>query len=128
MKKENIKTGDSVKAAMKIEAGNETQTSGAGYEPLNNTGEDEEQDADISPAELALLDRAGSTDKDDQQLENATLDNKDNDGELLNVSSSAEDKTGRDLDIPGSEDDDDMEDIGEEDEENNSYSLSGNSD
>lgn len=128
MKKENIKTDDSVKTAMKIETSNEIQTSAAGQEPLNDTGEDGEQDADISPAELALLDSAGSTDKDDQQLENATLDNKDNDGELLNVSSYAVDKTGRDLDIPGSEEDDDLEDIGEEDEENNPYSLSDNND
>lgn len=31
----------------------------------------------------------------------------------------------KDLDIPGTEDDDDMEDIGSEDEENNFYSLGG---
>ena len=33
--------------------------------------------------------------------------------------------TGDDLDIPGSEDDDANEEIGEEDEENNYYSLGG---
>jgi len=33
--------------------------------------------------------------------------------------------TGDDLDVPGSEDDDKNEDIGEEDEENNYYSLGG---
>lgn len=33
--------------------------------------------------------------------------------------------SGRDLDVPGSELDDDMEDIGSEDEENNYYSLGG---
>jgi len=33
-----------------------------------------------------------------------------------------------DLDIPGTELDDDLEDIGEEDEENNYYSLSDNDD
>src|SRR5512133_468516 len=33
-----------------------------------------------------------------------------------------------DLDIPGAELDDDLEDIGEEDEENNYYSLSDNDD
>ena len=31
--------------------------------------------------------------------------------------------SGNDLDVPGSEDDDANEEIGEEDEENNSYSL-----
>jgi len=35
------------------------------------------------------------------------------------------DKTGGDLDIPGSELDDQQEDIGSEDEENNYYSLGG---
>jgi hypothetical protein len=33
--------------------------------------------------------------------------------------------SGDELDVPGSEDDDDMENIGEEDEENNSYSIGG---
>jgi len=33
--------------------------------------------------------------------------------------------TGRDLDVPGSELDDAMEDVGSEDEENNYYSLGG---
>ncbi|HEY6160249.1 MAG TPA: hypothetical protein VI112_03475 [Bacteroidia bacterium] len=36
-----------------------------------------------------------------------------------------DDMTGEDLDVPGAELDDDMEDIGEEDEENNYYSLGG---
>jgi len=34
-----------------------------------------------------------------------------------------DDKTGSDLDIPGAELDDDMEDVGSEDEENNYYSF-----
>jgi len=38
------------------------------------------------------------------------------------------DDSGRDLDIPGSELDDKMEDIGNEDEENNYYSTGGNAD
>jgi hypothetical protein len=37
----------------------------------------------------------------------------------------AESLTGNELDIPGAEDDDEMEEIGEEDEENNYYSLGG---
>lgn len=36
------------------------------------------------------------------------------------------DESGQNLDIPGSELDDDLEDIGSEDEENNYYSLSDN--
>jgi hypothetical protein len=35
------------------------------------------------------------------------------------------DFSGQDLDVPGSELDDDKEEIGSEDEENNSYSLGG---
>lgn len=34
-------------------------------------------------------------------------------------------KTGKDLDVPGSELDDDMENVGSEDEENNYYSIGG---
>jgi len=57
---------------------------------------------------------------DDEQLRAASLDNSDNDGELLNEKTPV---SGSDLDVPGSEDDDADEEIGEEDEENNSYSY-----
>jgi len=60
--------------------------------------------------------------KDDQNLKKAQLDNTDEDGELLNERVNV---SGSDLDIPGSEDDDANEELGEEDEENNSYSLDG---
>jgi len=60
--------------------------------------------------------------KDEENLENAQLDNTDEDGELLNEQV---DISGSDLDIPGSEGDDAQEEIGEEDEENNSFSLDG---
>ena len=39
-----------------------------------------------------------------------------------------EDISGDDLDVPGTDLDDDMEDVGSEDEENNYYSLSDNQD
>ncbi|SIS63323.1 hypothetical protein SAMN05421786_101639 [Chryseobacterium ureilyticum] len=39
-----------------------------------------------------------------------------------------EDKLDKGLDIPGADEDDDMEEIGEEDEENNYWSLSDNAD
>ena len=78
-------------------------------------------DTDITPEERALLDAAGEDDEE-RGLHRAELDDTDDEGELLNEVTSASDKTGRDLDVPGSGDDDDMEDIGEEDEENNSYS------
>jgi len=58
--------------------------------------------------------------KDDDNLRQAQLDNRDEEGELLNEKV---DVSGSDLDIPGSEEDDDDEELGEEDEENNSFSL-----
>jgi hypothetical protein len=57
---------------------------------------------------------------DDEQLNTAAPDSTDDDGEKLNESS---DMSGRDLDVPGRENDDADEKIGEEDEENNSYSI-----
>ncbi len=56
---------------------------------------------------------------DDEQLNIADLDNVDDDGTTLNEKT---DRSGSDLDVSGSEDDA-GEVIGEEDEENNSYSL-----
>ena len=128
MKKENVKTDESVKTGMKIEPESDSISSGNNENLLNDSEDEEDEETDISPEELELLDASGITGEDDEQLRTAELDNKDNDGELLNVSSSADDKTGRDLDVPGSGEDDDMEDIGEEDEENNPYSLSDNND
>ena len=42
-----------------------------------------------------------------------------------NMKDFREDKSGNDLDIPGSELDDEQENIGSEDEENNGYSIGG---
>jgi len=61
--------------------------------------------------------------KDDNELKRSQLDDTDDDGTPLNEKSSASDQSGRDLDVPGADEDDDNEDIGEEDEENNEYSL-----
>lgn len=84
-----------------------------------------DRDNNVSPAEKKLLSRAGTSGytEDEQQLLKARLDNTDEDGELLNEGGFGEDLSGDDLDIPGAEDDDTDEAIGEEDEENNSYSL-----
>ena len=81
-------------------------------------------DTDISAEERNLLDESLDKDisGDDLVLKNAELDNMDEDGELLNEESSADDISGGDLDIPGASDDDEDELIGEEDEENNDYS------
>ena len=79
-------------------------------------------DNDILPQELELLDKAGADDPtaDDIAANDILLDDTDDDGDKLNESL---DLTGEELDVPGSEDDDDLETIGGEDEENNPYSL-----
>jgi hypothetical protein len=70
----------------------------------------------------ALKDAAEKTTgmADEEALQQAQLDQRDEDGELLNEKT---DRSGKDLDVPGSEEDDADEEIGEEDEENNSFSL-----
>lgn len=81
-------------------------------------------ETDISPVERSLLDESieNSMTQDSINLSRAKLDNTDDDGTPLNEKSSADDMSGEDLDVPGSEADDENEEIGEEDEENNNYS------
>jgi hypothetical protein len=88
-----------------------------------NTPED--MGANISPEERSLLDESieNSLTQDNLELKHSSVDTTDDDGELLNENSAAFDVSGSDLDVPGAEDDDMNEEIGEEDEENNSYSL-----
>ena len=62
-----------------------------------------------------------STDADSDITEEDLIALGEKDAQLEN----AEKLTGDDLDIPGAEADDDNEEIGEEDEENNYYSLGG---
>ena len=88
--------------------------------------EDTLNENDITEQEKYLLDNAGDAEEDDAALSKSILENTDEDGEELNVSSN--DLSGEDLDVPGASADDDNEDIGSEDEENNSYSLSDNQD
>jgi hypothetical protein len=87
-------------------------------------------DGDVSPDERSTLANIDNrrADSEDEVLSEAALDNVDEDGTLLNEKSSRRDQVGDDLDVPGSEDDDADEAIGEEDEENNDYSLSDNND
>jgi hypothetical protein len=76
----------------------------------------------VTDSEKELLQRSSESmsTTDDQQLIYATLDTTDEDGTPLNEKAN---RSGTDLDVPGSEQDDLNEKIGEEDEENNSYSL-----
>jgi hypothetical protein len=86
-------------------------------------------DADVSETERTVLKRADEDmpDEDDPLLRRAELDSTDNEGDLLNEGSLATDVSGGDLDMSGTDADDKMENIGEEDEENNDYSLGSDS-
>lgn len=90
-------------------------------------GEDEigqNNDTNVSRQERELLRDAETLDNaDDEDLKRARLDDRDFEGEKLNEKTTQD---GKDLDVPGQEADDNNEDIGEEDEENNEYSLGDN--
>src|SRR6187401_3635161 len=104
----------------------DTTISSADEEANKLLGTDEDilmdKESNVSNTERDLLQRSSESmaTLDDEQLNAAALDKTDDDGEKLNESS---DMSGRDLDVPGSEDDNADEKIGEEDEENNSYSI-----
>ena len=92
---------------------------------LLDTDEDiaADKDANVSNTERELLQRSSESmaSKEDEQWRESQLDKTDDEGVALNEKVNV---SGSDLDVPGSEDDDANEEIGEEDEENNSYSLS----
>ncbi|MEO6611378.1 MAG: hypothetical protein ABIT05_04570 [Chitinophagaceae bacterium] len=101
-------------------------------EPLNKqplqTGQDEiDETSGVSREEAALLEKSSVSQAgpDDEAWDRSTLDNTDEDGEELNEENEF---SGKDLDVPGAEDDDEAEETGGEDEENNSYSLGGDKD
>ena len=83
-----------------------------------------DKDAEITPVERSVLEDSFSIgdSREEDQLKRSELDSTDEDGTPLNEKSSGEDMSGEDFDIPGAEDDDADEVIGEEDEENNGYS------
>lgn len=91
---------------------------------LLNTDNDETFDdntGNVTKEEEKLLEQSSLSTSlpDDQNLIRAKLDETDEEGALLNEKITP---GGKDLDVPGSESDDENEEIGEEDEENNAYS------
>ena len=82
----------------------------------------QQYDTNVTPDEKELLKRSAESmaTRDDLQLQQAKLDQTDNEGTALNENT---DRSGKELDVPGSEEDDANEEIGEEDEENNPFSL-----
>jgi hypothetical protein len=81
--------------------------------------------SNVSAEEAALLQEATdyNSDEDDKIIRASALDSTDEDGDPLNERGFRNAYSGDDLDVPGSEDDDADEEIGEEDEENNAYSV-----
>ncbi|MBK6967235.1 MAG: hypothetical protein IPH20_25900 [Bacteroidales bacterium] len=65
------------------------------------------------------------TDLDPEDLSREIDSNQANDSESFILDNSMEKNAGSNLDVPGSELDDELEDIGSEDEENNYYSIGG---
>jgi hypothetical protein len=86
-------------------------------------------DSNVSRTEKEDLRRAANDmPGDDENLRKAALDNTDNDGTPLNEGSFKKNISATDLDIPGATLDDADEAIGEEDEENNDYSMGADND
>lgn len=86
-------------------------------------------DSNVSDEEKKTLGRTfNDMPGDDENLREAALDNRDEEGDELNEESFKNNISASDLDIPGEELDDANENIGEEDEENNDYSLGGDND
>lgn len=86
-------------------------------------------EADLSANDQSMLEGADNfrPTEDANNLRRASLDNTDFEGDRLNEAGFGEEQSGADLDIPNSETDDANESIGEEDEENNAYSLGSDS-
>jgi hypothetical protein len=84
-------------------------------------------EADITAEDREMLERGDDymPTRDEDKLARASMDNTDFDGEPLNEGGFGTERTGSDLDTSGVDEDDAMENIGEEDEENNQYSLGG---
>ncbi|MEO6831703.1 MAG: hypothetical protein ABI378_05215 [Chitinophagaceae bacterium] len=98
--------------------------------PKPKNAEDAEDKADdVTGEDIEMLSASDQNrDMNDLDEEEPVLDMTDNDGDPLNERAGRYGKAGADLDVPGSEADDADENIGEEDEENNYYSLGGDKD
>jgi hypothetical protein len=98
--------------------------------------DDDDEDVDVeyimgtegdvhSDERRALEDETYMPTRDENNLRNARMDNTDFHGENLNEKGFGDERSGKDLDVPGTSADNRNEEIGEEDEENNEYSLGG---
>jgi hypothetical protein len=118
----------------KMESFSDTTISSADEEGDDLFEDEPDEDADlimsddenVSEEEKSILENAAKDmpTEDNSRLRAAGLDDEDSEGDTLNEASSG---AGGDLDTSGVDDDDAMENIGAEDEENNTYSLGGDS-
>lgn len=106
------------------------EKTGAPQSPFNDTVDDRDDevnivpgtDADVTDEDLRALDAAEQNmdTMDSSNLVHSSLDNADEDGDLLNENSSlVDDMSGSGLDVP------ENERVDEDDEENDFYSLGG---
>lgn len=91
-------------------------------EDTDNQGE---SDADVSPEERATLQNMFMPTDDEVSLQRSALDTTDFDGDQLNQDSFGEVLSGDDLDIPEETDESETTAMGQGDEENKYYSLGG---
>jgi len=113
----------------------DTTISSADEEGANVFDKDDEEnlrqtgnDADVSRNERTALEQIDyMPTRDEDNLVNARMDNVDFQNEPLNERSFGEERSGRDLDIPGNIDETTTDALGQGDEENKHYSL-GSSD
>jgi hypothetical protein len=105
-------------------AGNRGSNERSGDDP-DITNDSVSPESDVTADEKTMLEEtAVNVDStDNENLLRAKLDNTDFEGEKINEEIGV---SGSDLDIPGADLDDANEEIGEEDEENNAYSLGDN--
>ncbi len=83
-------------------------------------------EADVSRDERIALERTDRQfSEDNLNLQRASLDNRDFDGERLNEKGFGQETSGNDLDVPGNTDENETDLPAQDDEENKLYSLGG---
>ena len=106
--------------------GEATEQRGDTIDRARNSDENIDPETDVTAEDVAMLTAADQNrDMDDPDSEESMLDTTDEDGDPLNQPRGSYGTIGADLDVPGSESDDGNENVGDEDEENNYYSLGG---
>lgn len=89
-----------------VENSNDAYPANVNYPPGEDIYARDKEETEIDPEDISKT----KANIDDSKFNEKTFD---------------QDKSGSDLDIPGSELDDEQENIGSEDEENNGYSIGG---